>query len=290
MTGMERMNQIGTGSTSRLLQDVYGFAFDLDGTIWEGPTILPGALELVADLRAEGLRVVFVSNCSRSGSLDLSHRLGELGITADPAEILTPFDLVGGEVKRKLGAVPVLVIGTDALSQVLVNSGHTPVSFEQWQEAKAVVVGVDLDFNYDRLRAAARAVASGASFFAINLDNRFPVGPGLFDPGCGALAAAIAVASGGKPVAIGKPEPTLFRVAIERLGYPSRQTAMVGDSQASDIKGGREAGMFTVWLDPENNDPKPDCADLKVRNLCELHQLWKQARSEGTRASRRAGA
>ena len=160
------------------------------------------------------------------------------------------------------------------------SSGHTPVAFEQWQEAKAVVVGVDLDFDYGRLRAAARAVASGASFFAINLDDRFPVGPGLFDPGCGALAAAIAVASGIEPVAIGKPQPTLFRVAIERLGCPSRQTAMIGDSQSSDIKGGRDAGMFTVWLDPENNDPKPDCADLKVRDLCELHQLWKQARAK----------
>ena len=288
--GMGRMNQIGMDSSLRLLQDVCGFAFDLDGTIWEGPAILPGAIELVTDLRAEGLGVVFVSNCSRSGSHSLSHRLGELGITADPAEVLTPFDLVGDEVRRELGPVRVLVLGTEELSQVLVSAGHTPIKFEQWQEAQAVVVGVDHDFDYSRLRVAARAVAAGASFFAINLDNRFPVGPGLFDPGCGALAAAIAVASGIEPVAIGKPQPTLFRVAIERLGYPSRQTAMVGDSQASDIKGGRNAGMCTVWLDPENNDPKPDCADLKVRNLCELHQLWKQARREDTRASRGAGA
>ena len=142
------------------------------------------------------------------------------------------------------------------------------------------MVGVDLDFSYERLRAAARAVASGASFFAINLDNRFPVGPGLFDPGCGALAAAIAVAGGIEPVAIGKPQPTLFRAAIERLECASRQVAMVGDSQSSDIKGGREAGMFTVWLDPENNHPRPDCADLKVRDLRELLQLWQQARDE----------
>ncbi len=279
------MEQIGPDSTSLVLQDLCGFAFDLDGTIWEGPAILPGALDMVANLRAEGLGVVFVSNCSRSGSQSLSHRLGKFGIRAEPDEVLTPFDLVGSEVKRQLGAVPLLVIGTEDLSQVLANSGHTPIAFEQWQEAKAVVVGVDLDFDYSRLRAAARAVASGATLFAINLDNRFPVGPGLFDPGCGALAAAIAVAGGTEPVSIGKPQPTLFRVAIERLGCPSRQAAMVGDSQSSDIEGGRKAGMFTVWLDPENNDPKPASADLKVRDLRELHQLWKQARGEGVRAS-----
>ena len=86
-------------------------------------------------------------------------------------------------------------------------------------------------------------------------------------------------------MAIGKPEPTLFRVAIERLGCPSRQAAMIGDSQSSDIEGGRAAGMFTVWLDPENDDPKPTSADLKVRDLHELHQLWQKARFETSRSS-----
>ena len=276
----KRMEQIQPGATSRLLRDLRGFAFDLDGTIWEGPALLPGAAELVADIRATGLRVVFASNCSRSGSNHLSQQLANLGITAGPTEILTPFDLAGGEVKRRMGLVPVLVIGTDDLSQVLASSGHTPVPVERWQEAKAVVVGVDLDFSYERLRAAARAVAAGAALFAVNLDNRFPVGPGLFDPGCGALVAAIAVAGGAEPVAIGKPQPTLFRVAIERLGCPSHQAAMIGDSQSSDIEGGRRAGMFTIWLDPENDNPKPTCADLKVRNLNELHQLWREARNE----------
>ncbi len=274
------MEQSQTDSILRLLHDLRGFAFDLDGTIWEGPALLPGAVELVNELRAAGLGVVFASNCSRSGSVVLSHRLAELGITTEPDEVLTPFDLVGAEVKRELGPAPVLVVGTSDLAQVLANSGHTLVTYERWQEAKAVVVGVDLDFDYERLRAAARAVASGATLFAVNLDSRFPVGPGLFDPGCGALTAAIAVAAGAEPVAIGKPEPTLFRVAIERLGCPNRQAAMIGDSQSSDIKGGRAAGMFTVWLDPENDDTKPNSADLKVRDLRELHQLWRRSRSE----------
>ena len=67
---MERWNgwsKVRQDSTSRLLRDLRGFAFDLDGTIWEGPALLPGAIELVADLRAAGLGVVFASNCSRSG-------------------------------------------------------------------------------------------------------------------------------------------------------------------------------------------------------------------------------
>jgi FMN phosphatase YigB (HAD superfamily) len=60
---------------------------------------------------------------------------------------------------------------------------------------------------------------------------------------------------------------------------------MIGDSQSSDINGGRAAGMFTVWLDPENNDPKPLSADLKVRDLRELLQLWQEARRDTSRSS-----
>ena len=260
------------------LGELRGFAFDLDGTIWEGSSLLPGAADLISDLRGAGVGVVFASNCSRSGSGELSRRLAELGIAATPAEILTPFDLVGGEVRRRLGAVPVLVIGTDELASVLEASGHTRVSTERWKEAKAVVVGVDTDFDYNRLRSAARAVGGGASFFAVNLDARFPVGPGAFDPGCGALAEAIAVAGGARPVAIGKPERTIFRVAIERLGCPGRQIAMVGDSTSSDIEGGRAAGMFTIWVDSRDDEPKPACADLKVRDPAELHELWRRTR------------
>jgi HAD superfamily hydrolase (TIGR01450 family) len=268
-----------TESAALALSDLRGFAFDLDGTIWEGPALLPDAVELVKDLRAARLGVVFASNCSRSGSSELSRRLVELGIAANPTEVLTPFDLVGGEVRRRLGPVPVLVVGNEELGEVLALAGHSRVPFEKWAEAKAVVVGVDLDFDYNRLRAAARAVASGALLFAINLDARFPVGPGTFDPGCGAIAQAIAVAGGGLPIAIGKPERSVFRAAIERLGCAPRQAAMVGDSTASDIAGGRAAGMFTIWLDPEADDPRPDTADLKVRDLTELHRLWKQARA-----------
>jgi HAD superfamily hydrolase (TIGR01450 family) len=272
------MARPSTSSIRGSLRDLRGFSFDLDGTIWEGPTLLAGAAELVKELRDEALGVVFASNCSRHGAPLLCEQLEELGIPVAAADMFTPFDLVGAEIKRRLGPVPVLVIGTAEVAQVLAAAGHSPVTVDRWHEARAVVVGVDHDFSYERLRAATRAVMAGAAFFAINLDARFPVGPGLFDPGCGALAEAIAVASGVRPAAIGKPELPLFQFVIERLGCPAHQTAMVGDSISSDIEGGKAAGMFTIWIDPENDDSQPECFDLKVQGLPELHQLWRQAR------------
>jgi 4-nitrophenyl phosphatase len=267
-----------TSSILNDLRDLRGFTFDLDGTIWEGPKLLPGAAELITDLRRESLGVVFASNCSRHGSDLLCDQLAELGIIATPSDVFTPFDLVGEEVRRRLGAVPVLVVGTDDVGHVMERSGHISLPIDRWHEAKAVVVGVDHDFSYDRLRAASRAVAAGARFYAINLDARFPVGPGEYDPGCGSLAEAIAVAAAVRPTAIGKPERPLFQIAIDRLGCSPSQAAMVGDSITSDIAGGKAAGMFTIWIEPEGNSSSPDSVDLKVRSLPELHQLLRQVR------------
>src|SRR5262249_45158360 len=150
-----------------------------------------------------------------------------------PHEMLAALDLAGEEVHRRMGSVRVLPIGTEELTDVLLASGHAIVADEDWRSAQAVVVGIDPHFSYDRLRAASWAVAGGAAFFAVNLDHRFPTGPDEFDPGCGSLAEAIAVAGGVRPIPIGKPELPLFRAAIERLGCAPHQAAMVGDSTSS---------------------------------------------------------
>jgi 4-nitrophenyl phosphatase len=271
------MTQGRERSVSRRLRDLRGFALDLDGTIWEGPSLLPGAAELVADLRGAGLGVVFASNSSRHASGVLRWRLEELGIVATAEEMLAALDLAGEEVRRRLGPSRALSIGTDELDEILSSCGHTIVPDKDWKNAQAVVVGIDPDFSYDRLRAAARAVAAGASFFAVNMDSRYPVGPGEFDPGCGSLAEAIAVASGVRPIGIGKPESPFFRVAIERLACSPDQAAMVGDSTASDMEGGRAAGMFTIWLNTDPDEILPSCVDLMVRDLDELHRLWRSA-------------
>lgn len=255
------------------LRTIRGFAFDLDGTIWAGPRLLPGAAELVADLREAGVQVVFATNSSRHGSHAIAAALARLGIPAEPREVVAAFDLTADEVFERMGPVPVLALGTDELAGSMARAGHTPLPPDRWGEARAVVVGNDPAFDYGRLRAASRAVASGATFFAVNLDARFPVSDG-FDPGCGALAEAVAAASRVRPIVVGKPHPKLFVEAVARLGCPAGAAAMVGDSQASDIVGGRAAGMFTVWVSPNEDVPALVEPDLAVDDLVELRRLW----------------
>jgi HAD superfamily hydrolase (TIGR01450 family) len=259
------------------LADVRGFAFDLDGCIWAGQTLLPGAAELVRALREAGRRVVFVTNSSRELAAGLAERLTRLGIPTPPADVLAALELLGETIRRRVGAVRVLGLGTDEMRRVLEAAGHTVVGAEAWPRAQAVAVGNDPAFDFARLRAASRAVAAGATFFTVNMDPRLPVAPGEFDPGCGALAEAVAVAGGARPVVVGKPHRPIFEMALERLGCRPAEAAMVGDSLATDVAGGRGAGMYSIWLDAAGDDGAGR-ADLTVRSLNELHDLWRAAR------------
>jgi HAD superfamily hydrolase (TIGR01450 family) len=270
---MEAMRASGN-ATPPSLGNIRGFAFDLDGTIWAGRTLLPGAGEFVADLRKAGLPVVFASNSSRQGAATLARRLTEMGIDAGERDVLTAFDLVGEEIRREMGRVRVMPLGTSDLAELMEASGHEVVPIEGWTRAEAVVVGNDPAFDFGRLRAAARAVAGGAAFYAVNLDARFPVGEDTFDPGNGALAEAVAVASGVRPIVVGKPNLPLFEVTIARLGCKPGEAAMVGDNLPSDIAGGRAAGMLTIWLH-NTASPLPPEADFKTGSLIELHRLWR---------------
>ncbi len=260
------------------LGTLHGFAFDLDGCIWAGPALLPGAAELIAALREAGHRVLFVTNSSRELAPAIAGKLARLGIPTPPADVLAALGLLGEAIHRRIGAARVLAIGTEQMREVLEWAGHTVVAMDHREGATAVAVGYDPAFDFARLRAASRAVANGAAFFAVNLDPRLPVGPVEFDPGCGALAEAVSTAAGVGPVVIGKPDRLLFDLAVERMGCRPAEAAMVGDSLETDVAGGRAAGMFTIWLDPDGHGDGERRADFAVRSLTELRERWLRSR------------
>jgi HAD superfamily hydrolase (TIGR01450 family) len=259
------------------LGSLRGFAFDLDGCIWAGSTLLPGARDLVLALRAAGRGVVFVTNSSRERAAQIAERLSRLGIPARAPDVLAALDLLGEAIRRRQGPQAVLPLGTREMGEVLEAAGHSVVAFDDWRRAGVVAVGNDPLFDFGRLRAASRAVAGGAALFTVNLDPRLPVAPGEFDPGCGALCEAVAVAGGARPEVVGKPHAPIFEMALERLGCAPAEAMMVGDGLPTDIAGGRAAGMATAWLDPEERGGGQ--ADLVVPDLARLLEAWTAARA-----------
>src|SRR5512132_2333913 len=111
------------------LSGLRGFAFDLDGCIWAGSSLLPGARELVESLRAAGRRVVFVTNSSRERAGQIAARLSYLGIPAGPLDVLAALDLLGDAIRRRVGEAAVLPLGTREMREVLEAAGHIVVEF-----------------------------------------------------------------------------------------------------------------------------------------------------------------
>ena len=161
-------------------------------------------------LRARGirgrLRVELLAHRARTVLSQSARRAGHPGRARPRSSRRSIWP--ASEVQRRMGSVPVLVIGTDELAEVLASSGHTPSRSTGGRRPRRSSSGSTSTSTTSGSAQPPRAVAAGASFFAVNLDSRFPVGPGAFDPGCGALAAGDR--RGGRraePVAIGKPEP-----------------------------------------------------------------------------------
>lgn len=245
--------------------------FDLDGCVWSGNVLNPGAGETLAALHGAGRRLGFISNNSRATGSDLRARLHGLGV-AMAEHVLTPLEIVGPVIRERWGQARVLVMGAAELADAIAAAGHEVVPMTDWRRATVVAVGNDFDLTYERLTAASRAVAAGAPLVTPNVDPRLPIEGGAFLPGSGAIVAAVAAAAGATPVVVGKPEPPLFLMALRRLGLAPAATAMVGDSMPSDIRGARGVGMRAVLYAPDGPPGTAD-ADVIVRSFAELATL-----------------
>jgi len=253
------------------LSTLRGFVFDLDGCVWNGDVLNPGAGETLAALHRSGRALAFVSNNSRATRADLRERLRGLGVGV-AHHVLTPLEIIGLVIRERFGPSRVLVIGAPELSAVIAAAGHEVVDVKDYRTATVVAVGNDFELSYERLTIAARAAARGAPLVTPNVDPRLPIEGGDFLPGCGAFVAAVAAAAGVRPIVVGKPEPPLFHIALERMGVAPAAAAMVGDSVSSDIRGARAVGMQTVLYAPDGNAPTGE-ADVVVGSFAELARL-----------------
>jgi HAD superfamily hydrolase (TIGR01450 family) len=252
------------------LRDVRGFVFDLDGCVWQGNTLNPGAGETLAALHAGGRGVAFLTNNSRATAATVHARLHALGVTF-ARHCLTPLEIIGSVILERFGVSRVLVMGAPEMAAMIDAAGHDVLGMKDYRSATVVAVGNDFELTYDRLAAAARAAAAGAPLVTPNLDPRLPIEDGDFLPGCGAIVQAVCAAAGVRPIVVGKPEPPLFRIALDRLGLSAAEAAMVGDSREADIAGARAVGMRTVLYAPGGAEAGD--ADVIVKSFADLGRL-----------------
>ncbi len=230
-----------------MTRPIEGIILDIDGTVARGRQVLPGALETLAELRRRGIRFAFFTNDNSKPIRAWVERLGDMGIDAEPEEIVTSA-LVAAEVMAEVHpSSPILAVGDIGLLEALDAKGLDLVDAVDVDRATAVVMGRDPNFDQERLKTVCRAIWNGAEFFATNYDPRLPVAGG-FVPATGPMVKAAAYATGIEPIVTGKPSPWSGRMAMRILGVDPGRGLVVGDQLGTDIAMGRNAGMQTVLV------------------------------------------
>ncbi len=227
-------------------------ALDLDGVVWRGDRLLPGAAEALAEVVRRGLGLRYVTNNSTAHRQEVARRLAGYGLPAGEELVITSGFVTAHWLKERLPPpATVMVVGEEGLLRELEEVGLQPVrAVEAASDARAaaVVVGMDRDFCYGALAAAQEALLrEEVLFVATNRDNTFPTSTGLL-PGAGAIVAAVAAAAGREPIVMGKPSLALAEVLAAESGIPSARTLFVGDRLTTDIAMGRAAGMITCLV------------------------------------------
>jgi 4-nitrophenyl phosphatase len=172
-------------------------------------------------------------------------KLAAMGVTL-PAHLVVTSAIATGRHLR--GVYPpgtrAFVVGMRGLREALFDDGYF---IEDDHVPELVVQGADFELTYDTLRKATLFIRGGASFVSTNPDRTFPSEEGLI-PGAGAVAAALVAATDVQPLVIGKPAPTMFRVAAELLGSTPATTLVIGDRLDTDIGGALAAGMSAALV------------------------------------------
>lgn len=225
-----------------------GLVIDLDGVVWLGSTPIGGAADAIANLRSNGIRLLFLTNDPQSSAAEHAARLGAIGIPASPSDILTSAAATARylALRTDLAGADLLAVGSAGLHDELRREGFHLLEPPEARRARAVVVAGHDGFDYAELRAATTAVLSGARLYATGRDAVFPTSDGP-SPATGAILAAVETATGATATVIGKPEPYVFEIAREALA-PCERIAVVGDHLVSDIAGAKRAGLGAILV------------------------------------------
>lgn len=214
---------------------------DLDGCVWVADTLTPGAERALAELRAAGRSVSFVTNDAMLAPEEYVRKLWSLGLRAALGEVVTVGSAIQYLLAERAAVATAYVIGSPAVFRHVADSGQRIVNgTPRATRAELVVVAAHPGFAYEQLRIATQAVLAGAEIVAAGRDRTFPGADGE-RPGTGAVLAALEYATGRVARSVGKPDRLIFETALDRLG-PGR-SLMVGDRLDSDLGGAVAAGI-----------------------------------------------
>jgi NagD protein len=222
---------------------MYGYLIDMDGVIYRGSQLIPGADRFIHGLRAAKIPFLFLTNNSQRNRRDVATKLQRLGIDVEEEHVFTCAMATARFLARQKPNGTAFVIGEGGLLTALHSNGYAIVD----KDPDYIVVGEGRTLNFELVEAALGMILGGAKLVATNLDPNCPTQTGT-RPGCGAIVALLEAAAGVKAFSVGKPSPVMLRAARKELGLTTDQTIVIGDTMDTDILGGVQLGFKTILV------------------------------------------
>lgn len=225
------------------LPQVRCFLLDMDGTVYLGGRLLPGASAFLAFLEQEHIPFYFLTNNSSRSAREYATKLHHLGLEFSEEKIFTSGEATAIFLHKQKAGARLYVVGTPALAQELERHGFAVVQ----EDPDYAVLGFDTTLTYEKLRRLCALVAAGVPYIATHPDVNCPTEDG-FMPDIGAMIELVAASTGRRPdVIVGKPHPPIVAALAEKTGFAPQEIAMVGDRLYTDIAMG-QAGLTTVLV------------------------------------------
>lgn len=249
------------------------YLFDMDGTLYLGDRLFDFTKALLARIRETGGRYIFVTNNSSKSVADYVKKLEKLGISAEYEDFLTSSQATGWYLKKHYPGKTLYVCGTASLKAELEGEGFAVT--RDIDRAECIVMGFDTELSFQKLEDVSKMLCTRAiPYVATNPDYVCPTEFGSV-PDCGSVCDMLYNVSGRRPEVVGKPQPYMAQLAMEKWGARPEETVVIGDRIYTDIKSGLNAGCQTILVlsgetTREILDASPDKPQLVMDSAAEI--------------------
>ncbi|MBE7057983.1 MAG: HAD-IIA family hydrolase [Ruminococcaceae bacterium] len=234
------------------LKQIKCFLLDMDGTIYLGDNVINGTHEFLDILKKQNKRAMYITNNSSKATSQYVEKLSRLGISSKEEDFFTSVNALEYNLTIKKPGARLFVLGTPAFEEYLTEKGFEIVKEYYKEEEKRpdfVILAFDLTLTYDKLRIACDYIADGVEYWSTHPDMVCPVADGRFIPDAGSFIECIYGTTGKRPsFIVGKPNPCMIQVIMEKYGYKPDEVAVIGDRLHTDIMSAVNAGVKSICV------------------------------------------
>lgn len=268
------MNNMGDNMST--LKDKKLFLLDMDGTIYLDDDLFDGTLDFLDYVKSIGGKYIFLTNNSSKSVDKYIEKLAKLGIATTEDDFLTSTNAMVLHLEKK-NYHKIYAFGTTSFKEQL-KKANLPITDHLEEDIDCLCMGFDTELTFQKLEDACILINKGVDYVATNPDWVCPTWYG-FVPDCGSVSQMLFNATKKWPQFIGKPEPAMPLLAIEKTGFKPEEAVVIGDRLYTDIACGVNAGISSIFVlsgegtmeDLEKSDVKPEFIFENIRTI--YHEL-----------------